>query len=314
MALSTGPHWLLPTLVVSGITYILFNTIIKKKNTKPDKVKDNIVLSHSTDYYNGIRIDTTKLPTNKQEFEFRLSYSLNKWKTDGFRGCWIKLTKPLFAHLPFCVSLGFNIHHAKPEYVMLETWLPNNEETMIPSYAFSYCGAHAFVLNNKNQLVVMREHYGHQTWKIPGGAIDYDEHASDAAVREAKEETGLDCEFLGVLCVRHLLNFRFGNTCDISFICVLRPMDLNQKLDPIHDNEVMDIKWMDIDEFISSEKHLFLGKEKENLELLKSTSQWVSKYWDEMHSKEAIDDSPCMMKYKQTHPFRKNSEIALYHR
>ena len=46
--------------------------------------------------------------------------------------------------------------------------------------------------------------------------MDYGEHFSDAVLREAKEETGLDCEFVGIYGLRHLLNFRFNNTCDIS--------------------------------------------------------------------------------------------------
>lgn len=36
-------------------------------------------------------------------------------------------------------------------------------------------------------------------WAIPGGYLDYGEAAETAAVREAKEETGLDVELTGLL-------------------------------------------------------------------------------------------------------------------
>lgn len=36
-------------------------------------------------------------------------------------------------------------------------------------------------------------------WALPGGFIDYGERPEDAAVREAKEETGLDVELLSLL-------------------------------------------------------------------------------------------------------------------
>merc|ERR1712150_417465 len=159
----------------------------------------------------------------------------------------------------------------------------------------------------------MGEHYNHKRWKIPGGAVDVGEYASVSAVREAKEETGLDCEFMGVLTVRHLLDFRFGNTCDVSFICLLKPKDLKQEFNPMHLNEVKDVQWMDLDQFIASEVHLFFGSEQENLNVLRDAAQWMSTYWNDTHSEEAQKSNPCFHKFKQTHPFRE-VDIALYHR
>mmetsp|Transcript_31428 Transcript_31428/g.50905 ORF Transcript_31428/g.50905 Transcript_31428/m.50905 type:complete len:326 (-) Transcript_31428:21-998(-) len=317
---SNPPNWLLPCVVSGAVAYILYGIANKNGSPRSNESKMNVVdsklLPHSEDQYKGIRIGDVSDIASKdtQEFESRLRYSLQKWTADGYRGCWLKLDKSSFKHLSFCVSLGFNVHHGNPEYIMLETWLSLKKETsMIPQYAYSYVGAHSFILNRRNQMVVITEHYRPQL-KIPGGAVDYGEHASDAVVREAKEETGLDCEFLGVLAVRHLLEFRFGNTCDISFICLLRPRDVNQRLEPEHKNEVNEIEWMSIDEFIENKKHIFLGTEKENLDLLRNASKWLIKFWDDIHSKDAQSQSPCINKFKQTHPFRRHADIALYHR
>ena len=36
-------------------------------------------------------------------------------------------------------------------------------------------------------------------WAVPGGAIDLGESVAQAAVRETKEETGIDCEITGLV-------------------------------------------------------------------------------------------------------------------
>ena len=86
-------------------------------------------------------------------------------------------------------------------------------------------------------------------WKLPGGAIDRCENIHEAAVRETKEETGLDSEFLGILNFRHFHPFRFGNTSDIYFICLLKYDGDCSQFDR-DENEIAAIQWMDIDEVL----------------------------------------------------------------
>lgn len=50
-----------------------------------------------------------------------------------------------------------------------------------------------------NAIVLIERKFEPQGWAIPGGFIDYGESAEAAAVREAKEETGLDVELLDQL-------------------------------------------------------------------------------------------------------------------
>ncbi|MFP4397613.1 MAG: NUDIX domain-containing protein [Desulfonatronovibrio sp.] len=47
-------------------------------------------------------------------------------------------------------------------------------------------------------LLIERKNYPHG-WALPGGFIDYNERAEHAAVREAREETGLDVVLTGLL-------------------------------------------------------------------------------------------------------------------
>ena len=56
-------------------------------------------------------------------------------------------------------------------------------------------GVRVIVLDNKNRMLIVRQHHeGRDIWMVPGGSIEDGEYGIQAAVREIKEETGLDIE------------------------------------------------------------------------------------------------------------------------
>jgi ADP-ribose pyrophosphatase YjhB (NUDIX family) len=67
-----------------------------------------------------------------------------------------------------------------------------------------YVGVGGFVVNDKNQILVIQEKNGPITsfWKIPGGRLDPGEEIHDAAIREVFEETGIKTEFQSLICFR----------------------------------------------------------------------------------------------------------------
>jgi len=58
-------------------------------------------------------------------------------------------------------------------------------------------------------------------WKMPTGLTDPGEDIATAAVRELKEETGLDCEFDKIICFRQAHGGLF-NRSDMFFVCLCR--------------------------------------------------------------------------------------------
>jgi ADP-ribose pyrophosphatase YjhB (NUDIX family) len=54
------------------------------------------------------------------------------------------------------------------------------------------------VVNDQDRLLLIRRS-DNDNWALPGGAMDPGESISDAAIRETKEESGVDCEITGMV-------------------------------------------------------------------------------------------------------------------
>ena len=60
-------------------------------------------------------------------------------------------------------------------------------------------GVRVVITNEEGKILMVRQHHeGRDIWMGPGGGIEEGENSIEAAVREAKEETGLDIEVTGV--------------------------------------------------------------------------------------------------------------------
>lgn len=55
-------------------------------------------------------------------------------------------------------------------------------------------GAACVITDSDGRVLLVHENYGHHRWSLPGGRIEAGETASEAAAREAVEETGLRVE------------------------------------------------------------------------------------------------------------------------
>lgn len=82
-------------------------------------------------------------------------------------------------------------------------------------------------------------------WTIPGGVADADEDPESAAVRETREETGLDVRCTGLLGVFHaVLPDRLVFVFDAETTGDLVPA-------PLHLHEIGDVEWVGLDEAVT---------------------------------------------------------------
>lgn len=202
------------------------------------------------DRFKGLTIDSEKvIPLDEKEFEERLLESLAQWKESGYRGVWVKVWSKHASLVPICIKVGFDFHHTQPGYVMLCQWLLDKEPNSLPEYANHYIGVAGFVVNDKNQLLVIQEKFkSSEHWKLPGGHADKGENIYETAVRETYEETGIKCEFDSLLAFRHQHNYRYACS-DLYFICVLHPLSEEIRSCP---REISKCQWMDLDEYINN--------------------------------------------------------------
>lgn len=205
------------------------------------------LLNEVVDAYGGVIIDI-KDPIDPEVFAHLLRASLSRWKQQGMKGIWIKLPVQLSNLVDATVKEGFRYHHAEPSYLMLVKWISESEDT-IPANASHRVGIGTFVTNDMGEVLVVQEKNGKfkgsGVWKFPTGVVDEGEDICTAAIREVREETGIEAEFVEILAFRQSHKSFFGKS-DLFFVCMMRPLTFDiQK----QDSEIADAKWMPFEEY-----------------------------------------------------------------
>ncbi|XP_040871047.1 nudix hydrolase 8, partial [Glycine max] len=163
------------------------------------------VLDASDDVYEGVVIDSDRLPDNPSTFAANLRFSLHHWKKVGKKGIWLRLPSEQSDFVPIAIKEGFRYHHAEPGYVMLTYWIPEGP-FMLPANASHQVGVGGFVISGSNEVLVVQEKQCAPAncglWKIPTRFVLQSEELYAGAIREVKEETGIDTEFVEVIAFR----------------------------------------------------------------------------------------------------------------
>jgi ADP-ribose pyrophosphatase YjhB (NUDIX family) len=204
-------------------------------------------ISVEEDKYGGV-ILTVQKPMDSVYFASQLEDSISHWKQQGKKGMWINLPILHSNLVDSAVKAGFSYHHAEPDYLMLVYRIPDTSVS-IPANASHRVGIGAFVVNNKNEVLVVQEisgkFVGTGVWKMPTGVVDEGEDICDAAIREVKEETGLETEFVEVLAFRQS-HKSFFQKSDLFFVCMLQPQSFDIQR---QDSEIEAAKWMPVEDY-----------------------------------------------------------------
>jgi hypothetical protein len=52
-------------------------------------------------------------------------------------------------------------------------WLDDNTECKVPPFATHHCGVGGVVINNNNEILLVKEKSKNSTWKLPGISFYY---------------------------------------------------------------------------------------------------------------------------------------------
>eukprot|EP00980_Cylindrotheca_fusiformis_P031103 scaffold25830_cov162-Cylindrotheca_fusiformis.AAC.4 len=210
---------------------------------------------------------TVEATGNNDEFLNNLESSLEFWKANDFTSVWVHvptsragLIEELAAGVSGKKNFGFDLHHTNStmQTIVLKKWLKDDTEDKIPPFATHQVGCAGFVLNDQNEILLIKEWSGPLSkrtptsqWKMPGGLLDAGESFEEATCREVFEETGVPCEFESILTFWHRHGLHFGKS-DLYYVCLLRPKSHEIDFCPV---EVSAARWMAIDEFLETQDH-----------------------------------------------------------
>ncbi|MDC0933726.1 NUDIX domain-containing protein [Arcobacteraceae bacterium] len=205
-----------------------------------------------TDNYEGITIDKDTIPHNIVEFEKELTVIIDNLTNKKL--LWIKLHIDKSHYIPLLTKYDFIFHHCNEEDITLLKRLSINP--IIPTARNHTLGVGVVVINEKNELLVIRDRIG-KRYKLPGGYIDNDENISTAAVREVKEETGIDVDFTSIIALGHFKPLQFGES-NLYLGCTAKAN--SSEINIIDDYEIIEARWMVLDEFLNHEEVLEFNK------------------------------------------------------
>ncbi|MBT2213777.1 NUDIX domain-containing protein [Actinomadura sp. NEAU-AAG7] len=101
------------------------------------------------------------------------------------------------------------------------------------------------VENDKGEILMIRR-TDNDNWALPGGAIDIGESVAQAAIRETKEETGIDIEVINLVGIysdpRHVIHYTSNNEVRQEFSILLTARAVAGT--PVTSDESREVRWL----------------------------------------------------------------------
>ena len=102
------------------------------------------------------------------------------------------------------------------------------------------------VVNDAGEILMIRRS-DNENWAVPGGAIDLGESMTHAAIRETREESGIDCEITGLVGIytdpKHIILYTSNGEARQEFSILLTAQPVGGQ--PTPSDESSEVRWVD---------------------------------------------------------------------
>ncbi|MFB6209794.1 MAG: NUDIX domain-containing protein [Candidatus Nanohaloarchaea archaeon] len=112
----------------------------------------------------------------------------------------------------------------------------------------------ALILNEKDEIFLMKSPKWDGQWLVPGGHVEKGERIEECVKREVEEEVGLEVDDIELVTVLEGMPERFER--DTHFIFLNYSCRAGEKEVELDEEEAVDYVWMDPKEALESEKEI----------------------------------------------------------
>lgn len=194
--------------------------------------------------YDGVLVDNTTLPKNKDEFKEDIVQLIKSIKNKKL--LWIEIPIEKSDYIPILTKLDFEFHHCDEKSLMLLKKLTH--DSFVPTTKNYIVGVGA-VIFHEGQLLVVKDRFS-TGYKLPGGHIDKKESIKSALKREVYEETGIHIEFESIVNIGHFRNGQFGSSI-LYIVCTAKA--LSKEITINDSSEIAEARWLVPEEFLQSD-------------------------------------------------------------
>jgi len=198
------------------------------------------------DRYNGVTVDSFPFLEDKISFENNLLVLIQHLENENRKLLWVTFSLDNAHLIGIASNHAFTFHNCGEDYVMMVKKLTPNP--IIPTAPTHTLGVGVVVINEKNEILLIKERFSNIGYKLPGGHIDLGEKIETAVCREVLEETGIIVEFESIITLSSFHPHQFGKG-NIYILCNAKPKSEIINIQDI--DEILEAKWMNVDEFLA---------------------------------------------------------------